>query len=68
MVDEVDHVQELQLRRTERAVRAVQSFLEQDGADDCTDCGNPIPAARRQAYPAARRCVVCQGYLERREA
>lgn len=26
----------------------------------CTDCGETIPAARLDAYPTAKRCLVCQ--------
>ena len=32
----------------------------------CADCGEPIPAARRQAFPAAIRCIDCQTDYERR--
>jgi DnaK suppressor protein len=35
---------------------------------ECVDCGEPIAAARLRAYPAATRCIGCQGALERREA
>ncbi|MFC0035491.1 TraR/DksA family transcriptional regulator [Cardiobacterium valvarum] len=31
----------------------------------CADCGEPIPAARRQAFPAAIRCIECQEIFER---
>ena len=34
-------------------------------ARDCEDCGNPIPAARLKANPAALRCVPCQTKFER---
>lgn len=26
----------------------------------CTDCGVGIPSARLNAYPTAKRCIVCQ--------
>ncbi|MCC6902373.1 MAG: DksA/TraR family C4-type zinc finger protein [Polyangiaceae bacterium] len=26
----------------------------------CEDCGDEIPAARRQAVPGVRRCIPCQ--------
>jgi DnaK suppressor protein len=26
----------------------------------CTDCGVTIPPARLNAYPTAKRCIVCQ--------
>ncbi|THD34800.1 MAG: DksA/TraR family C4-type zinc finger protein [Sphingomonas sp.] len=31
-----------------------------DGLDYCEDCGEDIPARRREALPGARTCVVCQ--------
>jgi len=31
----------------------------------CIVCGERIPDARRQAIPGCRRCVNCQGQLER---
>lgn len=31
---------------------------------ECVDCGKPIPLARLQAQPAARRCVACQEKYE----
>ena len=34
---------------------------------ECIDCGDAIAAARLNAYPAATRCVECQGAFERRE-
>ena len=29
-------------------------------AEECDDCGEPIPAARRKARPGVRTCVACQ--------
>ncbi|WP_346915386.1 TraR/DksA C4-type zinc finger protein [uncultured Roseibium sp.] len=34
------------------------------GADECVDCGDPIPEARRLALPSARRCAGCQTSFE----
>ncbi len=34
----------------------------------CVDCGEPIATARLKAYPAATRCLDCQGAYEKREA
>ena len=39
---------------------ARQALVGGAGRADCEDCGEPIPEARRQAVPGARRCVVCQ--------
>lgn len=33
------------------------------GSELCTECGRPIPAARRAVAPFARRCVECQELL-----
>ena len=35
---------------------------------ECVDCGEGIAPARLRAYPAATRCIDCQGALEKREA
>lgn len=35
---------------------------------ECVDCGEPIAPARLRAYPAATRCIACQGALEKRAA
>jgi RNA polymerase-binding transcription factor DksA len=35
---------------------------------ECVDCGEQIAPARLKAYPAATRCVDCQGAYEKREA
>lgn len=35
---------------------------------ECVDCGEGIALARLRAYPAATRCIRCQGALEKREA
>lgn len=35
---------------------------------DCTDCGDPIDAARLNVNPAALRCAECQQLIERRQA
>ena len=31
-----------------------------ESAEDCDDCGGPIPKRRREALPGVRTCVVCQ--------
>ena len=31
-----------------------------EGADECDDCGEDIPAARRVALPGTRTCISCQ--------
>lgn len=47
-------------------VQVVRDRLMGQGAEFCADCDEPIPAARRKAYPSAVCCVECQGLREGR--
>lgn len=51
--------------RTE-GVRRVQAGLATRGAAACIGCGDDIEPERRAALPSARRCIECQGRVERR--
>ena len=31
-----------------------------ESAEECDDCGEPIPKRRREAMPGVRTCVACQ--------
>jgi len=31
-----------------------------ESAEECDDCGEPIPKKRRDALPGVRTCVACQ--------
>jgi phage/conjugal plasmid C-4 type zinc finger TraR family protein len=31
-----------------------------ESAEECDDCGEPIPKKRREALPGVRTCVACQ--------
>jgi len=41
-------------------LRARQRMPAGEGETHCAECGEEIPAARRQALPGARTCVPCQ--------
>ena len=60
MVDR--HVHEL--RDIETALRRVKD----EAYGVCIDCGDAIGFARLQAYPTAKRCIVCQQKHEREYA
>ena len=60
MVDR--HVHEL--RDIETALRRVKD----EAYGVCIDCGDAIGFARLQAYPTAKRCIVCQEKHEREYA
>ena len=36
------------------------------GTEDCVECGDPIPEARRLALPGVTTCVACQSGRDRR--
>ncbi len=61
----------------DRAAVTIQQGLEatlanraqlatQAANDDCIDCGDEIPTARRQAAPWATTCIGCQSIRELR--
>lgn len=37
-----------------------------ESAEACDDCGEDIPAARREAIPGVRTCVACQSARDSR--
>jgi phage/conjugal plasmid C-4 type zinc finger TraR family protein len=65
MADDVDFAEILARAEREKGAARAQAAVSGDGADDCSDCGKRIPAARRAAAPFAERCVRCQQDHER---
>jgi phage/conjugal plasmid C-4 type zinc finger TraR family protein len=51
------------------AVANVQRQLEKQrqmaSAEDCVECGEPIPEARRLAVPGVQLCIYCKSKSER---
>ena len=37
-----------------------------EGTEDCVECGDAIPLARRRALPGATTCISCQSGRDRR--
>ena len=64
----------LDIASVERDMGELRSVVEALGRIDspgygiCSDCDAPIPFARLQAEPAARRCIACQGRHEHSHA
>lgn len=54
----------------EDAIKRARSELPQgQSREHCAECGDAIPAARREAVPGVRLCVACQAERdEHREA
>jgi|AP12_2_1047962.scaffolds.fasta_scaffold03183_2 RNA polymerase-binding transcription factor len=48
-----------------RDVDAACARLTDGSYGVCTDCGEPVAAARLVAYPTARRCTACQTTYEK---
>lgn len=60
MADEVDQVTDYILEAPGIRAAAIRASLQGEGQDECEDCMEPIPAARRAAMPSAIRCAPCQ--------
>lgn len=75
MADEIDNAQKMdELYRTSALIRTKERRIEDeepliiDGVHCCLDCENPIPSARLELQPDARRCVKCQEKKEKQYA
>jgi phage/conjugal plasmid C-4 type zinc finger TraR family protein len=64
--DQLDQAAAIDELARKHGVSAIRARLMGDGADDCEECGEPIPVARRRAAPWATLCVECQSLNERR--
>jgi phage/conjugal plasmid C-4 type zinc finger TraR family protein len=64
MADEIDRAQHHNELHQAIALAAVRSRLS-PGSAICLDCEETIPPKRRQAYPAAIRCIACQQDFEK---
>ena len=47
-------------------LRARAALAAREGLEECEECGEEIPAARRKALPGARTCVACQSARDAR--
>ncbi|POT25336.1 conjugal transfer protein TraR [Citrobacter freundii] len=68
MTDELDRISDRDLNERQRVVKAHLNRPVERAARDgyCNDCGNDIPAPRRQARPDAVTCLTCQQLREER--
>jgi len=64
--DTNDFASQIEQHHNESAVQAIRRSIGQVADnDECEECGQEIPTARRKAVPWARRCVDCQQRYER---
>ncbi|GJN49458.1 MULTISPECIES: TraR/DksA C4-type zinc finger protein [Pseudomonas] len=70
MADDVDIANENVLKHVEQMLAARQPANGGVCAEECEDCGEPIPEGRRLALAGrgCLRCIECQGYHDRRRA
>lgn len=61
--DDASAVEELQ---REAALSAHRINRDAVSATHCSECCEPLPEARRKAYPGCTMCVDCQGEMELR--
>jgi phage/conjugal plasmid C-4 type zinc finger TraR family protein len=69
MSDVIDHASGLETQFTEMALanqlaRAKQ-IEQRESAQECGECGNPIPEERRQKVSGCQYCTQCQSDMER---
>ena len=68
MTDDIDRAQareaELLADALRDHARRARNGLGAASAQDCSDCGEPIPEARRQAVIGCRCCISCQQEIE----
>ncbi len=50
---------------TDAVLRARALMPQGESAEDCADCGEPIPNKRRAALAGVRTCVACQSVRDR---
>lgn len=61
-----DRASDLEQQQRDDALDVVRRQLAVQGTAECVDCGEPIPAERRQLMPCSTRCVPCQNLHEYR--
>ena len=68
--EEAEIAQLSALFENEARVREARARLQQQAnrpsAEECSDCGEPIPEARRLAVPGVQMCIDCQQLADRR--
>lgn len=68
MADEIDRANDQQAFLLQAAIARTANTNHQAHAGislHCRECGQEIPAARRQAVPGCNLCVECQGWQDK---
>ncbi|AUG53925.1 TraR/DksA family transcriptional regulator [Thalassospira marina] len=64
MGDIIDAAQELEYRLRTQSLACHRVRFAELVLENCVECGEPIPDARRKALSGALRCIDCQNELE----
>ncbi|HGW0999872.1 TPA: TraR/DksA family transcriptional regulator [Raoultella planticola] len=62
----IDQANELAERRLEQTIQNMRINHNAVSATHCVDCGDPIPARRREVVAGCQRCADCQEEFEER--
>jgi phage/conjugal plasmid C-4 type zinc finger TraR family protein len=60
------HAIHIHLNAVAEVQRQLQKQAENPSAEECTECGEPIPEARRLLIPGVMLCVDCKEYHEKK--
>ncbi|THD53498.1 TraR/DksA family transcriptional regulator [Enterobacteriaceae bacterium ML5] len=66
-MDNIDRITELEQGLFELRLKTITGKPIRPSALKCTECGNAIPARRRQTLPGVQLCVGCQEVAEVRQ-
>ncbi|HAT3646270.1 TraR/DksA C4-type zinc finger protein [Raoultella ornithinolytica] len=62
----IDQANELAERRLEQTIQNMRINHNAVSAEKCVDCGDEIPARRRELVAGCQRCADCQEESEER--
>ncbi len=64
MPDWLDHAQGTESKFTEVALanqlQRSRQHVEKETREECAECGEPIPQARREAQPGCQLCIIAK--------
>ncbi|MEZ3501370.1 TraR/DksA C4-type zinc finger protein [Pantoea sp. KPR_PJ] len=67
MADIIDEASAAIERTEDAEVAIIRNRLTGPGRSTCENCGEAIPAARRELLPSVTTCITCQEILELRQ-
>lgn len=67
-MDDLDRASALEMKQTQMTIDNHQQASKRKfvtSAENCVECGDVIPPARRRAIQGCQLCVYCQGLAEK---